>query len=142
MVEVYGNRIRKITPDGVVSNFAGSVNSVLVYMNAIGEEARFNTPSGITVAPDGNMYVAEYSNRIRKITPLCVVTTFAGSGTKATLDGVGEGASFEEPYGLSCNPQGNLYVAQYQSSSIRKILSWRVIDLLNSFECMVEVLPD
>jgi sugar lactone lactonase YvrE len=132
VVEVYGNRIRKITPEGAVSNFAGSVNSILGYANAVGEAARFNTPSGITITPDGNMYVAEYSNRIRKITPQGVVTTFAGSGTKVTLDGVGEGASFNEPYGLSCDEQGNLYVAQYQSSDIRKILPNGVVTTITN----------
>lgn len=121
VVEVYGNRIRKITPDGVVSNFAGSTTGELAYVNATGNEARFYSPRCLAVAPDGSFYVTEFSNRIRKITAAGVVTTFAGSGIAGSSDGVGESATFDDPMGIATDLPGNVYVAQYQSSVLRKI---------------------
>lgn len=60
------NRIRKITPDGVVSTIAGI--STPGFVDGAGGVARFNYPSGITVDGDGTIYVADYLNNcIRKI---------------------------------------------------------------------------
>jgi streptogramin lyase len=76
------NQIRKITPAGVVSTFAGS--GAKGANNATGTSATFNTPSGVAVDAAGNVYVAdENNNLIRKITAAGVVTTIAskpGSG--------------------------------------------------------------
>jgi sugar lactone lactonase YvrE len=121
VVEVYGNRIRKISPAGVVSNFAGSVTGELAYLDGSGNEARFYSPRCLTVGTDGSFYITEFSNRIRKVTAGGMVSTFAGSGIKGTGDGVGMNATFDDPMGIAADQQGNVYVAQYQSSAIRKI---------------------
>ena len=57
--------VRKITPAGEVSTFAGSQRG---FGNGLASIARFNEPSGITVDRSGNIYVADVNNeRIRKI---------------------------------------------------------------------------
>ena len=83
--------IRKITPEGVVSTFAGSRTEG--FKDGTGIEAQFNSPRGVVVNSSGNVvYVADTNNhRIRKITPADriedrVVTTFAGSGTAGSED--------------------------------------------------------
>jgi streptogramin lyase len=62
-------RIRKITPEGVVSTVAGAGTEGDV--DGTGTAAIFDSPIGVTVDVNGNLYVSEdYNNRIRKITPL------------------------------------------------------------------------
>jgi len=85
--------------------------------------ARFDTPQGGVVAhSSGNVYVADRdNNRIRKITPEGVVTTFAGSGTAGFANGAATAAQFAAPEGVAVDLSGNLYVADAYNHCIRKI---------------------
>ncbi|VDB01166.1 hypothetical protein S1OALGB6SA_2267, partial [Olavius algarvensis spirochete endosymbiont] len=61
------HRIRKITPAGVVSTFAGSTKG---RTDGTGTEAQFNLPHSVAVDSEGNVYVADgFNHLIRKITP-------------------------------------------------------------------------
>jgi streptogramin lyase len=116
------NLIRKITPQGIVSTFAGSGKNG----SANGQDtlASFSEPVGLAVDASNNVYVAdEGNNLIRKITPAGAVTTFAGSGASGNADGVGTSASFNEPTGLAADANGNVYVADSNNNLIRKIAS-------------------
>ena len=69
------------------------------------------------------MYVADYHNhRIRKISPLGVVSTLAGSGSGAFADGTGASASFQYLYGVALDGGGNVYVADGNNHRIRTIV--------------------
>jgi len=131
VAEVYGHRIRKITPEGVVSNFAGNAEGNSGHVDAKGTEARFNAPAGIAIGADGNFYVVEASNYIRRITPDGTVTTFAGNGNIARTDGTGLEASFYHPNSIDADTKGNLYVTEYEQSGIRKITSAGVVTSWN-----------
>ncbi len=114
------NLIRKITPAGVVTTFAGS--GATGETDGAGIAAAFNRPIGIAVDPNGNVYVADYGgNKIRKITPGGIVTTLAGSGANGTADGTGAQASFFEPEGIAIDKSGSLYIADTGNDLIRKI---------------------
>jgi len=122
VTEYINHCIRKITPAGVVTTFAGSTDGSASFVNGTGTNARFNSPSGITLDSAGNAYVTDVSNqRIRKITPAGVVTTFAGSGTGQFADGTGTNASFWNPTYIAIDSSGNLFVADTNNHLIRKI---------------------
>jgi len=70
------NLIRKISPDGTVSTFAGSGSAS--FADGIGKAASFNQPKDLAIDESGNLYVADYSNfKVRKITPAGAVSTLA-----------------------------------------------------------------
>jgi hypothetical protein len=114
--------IRKVTPAGVVTTFAGVANSV-GSSDGTGNVARFNRPGDIAIDGSNNVYVADSGNNtIRKITPAGVVTTFAGSaGNTGSNDGIGSAARFNFPTGLAFDGLGNLYVVDSINDTIRKI---------------------
>lgn len=114
------NAIRKISPAGVVSTLAGGVAEG--FTDGSGPAARFNSPSGLALDAQGNVYVADTSNNaIRKITPGGAVSTLAGSGAAGLVDGVGGAANFNYPRGLTVDPAGNVYVADFYNFAIRKV---------------------
>ncbi len=120
IADANNNVIRKITPNGIVSNFAGGVKG---YEDAAGPSAKFNQPTGVTCDAQGNIYVADYGNNmIRRITPGGVVTTLAGSGKATDGDGTGTSANFNLPYGLVYNVATNaIIVADTYNNEIRQV---------------------
>jgi len=120
--------IRKITSAGVVTTFAGTAG-VFGSADGTGAAASFNYPFGIAVDASGNVYVADQNNSaIRKITSAGVVTTFAGTaGVSGSADGTGTAASFNYPLGIAVDASGNVYVADQNNSTIRKITSAGVV---------------
>ncbi|MFN7676113.1 hypothetical protein, partial [Flavobacterium sp.] len=120
VADLYNNLIRKITPAGIVSTFAGS--GVAGNANGTGTAASFNSPIGITTDPSGNVFVADLGNNlIRMITPAGVVSTLAGSGIAGNTNGTGTAASFRDPFGLGTDAAGNVYVAERGNDLIRMI---------------------
>lgn len=114
--------IRKITPAGVVTTLAGTAGEP-GSTDGTGAAARFNTPYGVAVDAQGNVYVADTGNAvIRKITSAGEVTTLAGTlGVEGGADGTGAAASFHFPVGLVADATGNVYVADNYGGIIRKI---------------------
>jgi secreted PhoX family phosphatase len=121
VADALNNIIRKITPAGVVSTFAGS--GIAGNANGTSITASFYLPQGLVFDSAGNLYVADSGNNlIRKITPAGVVSTFAGSGTVGTTNGISTTASFDTPQGLVFDAAGNLYVLDSGNGLVRKIV--------------------
>jgi sugar lactone lactonase YvrE len=108
VADTNNNRIRKVTPAGVVSTLAGSTFG---FADGTGAAAKFNEPFGVAVDGAGNVYVADSQNfRVRKVTPAGVVTTLAGAANDFA-DGVGTSARFSLVYGIAIDTAGTIYVA-------------------------------
>jgi sugar lactone lactonase YvrE len=113
------NRIRVITAKGNVELMAGSVEG---FRDGSAGDAQFNTPSGIAIDKDSNIFIADTSNnRIRKFTADRNVTTIAGSGEAGFKDGPASEAQFDGPIGIAVDKQGNIFVADAYNDRIRKI---------------------
>jgi len=111
------NRIRKISPTGVVSTFAGS--DISGHEDGKKWVARFSQIEDLAIDGRGNIYLTD-ENRIRKITAQGVVSTIAGS-TAGYKDGDATTAKFDGPQGLAIDKQGNIFVADFNNNRIRKI---------------------
>lgn len=122
VADTVNSAIRKITPAGVVSTLAGKPG-VGGSSNGSGEDARFNSPRALAIDSTGNLFVADtYNELIRKVTPGGDVTTFAGgSVSTVSFDGNGTSARFFGPAGLAFDAAGNLYVADSDGGTIRRI---------------------
>ncbi len=122
--------IRKITPSGTVSTLAGS--GAFGYVNGTGTAASFNEPSGITIGAGGNLYLAdEINNVIREITPLGVVSTYAGINNRPGFsNGTVSTASFNFPFDIAIDGSGNMYVADEYFNLVRKITPGGIVSTL------------
>lgn len=132
--------IRKITPDGNVSTFAGSTRyydwwysdgSNAGFSDGNTTSAKFSYPKGIAVDNSGNVFVADTgNNRIRKITPDGNVSTFTGKDAGFS-DGNAQNAKFSHPNGMTIDRNGNLFVIDEGNSKIRKITPSGVVSTVN-----------
>lgn len=120
-----GQRIREITPSGIVLTVAGS--GLLVppglwvvggYADGPALQARFNRPSGLAIGPEGALYIADslngcirrlYKNIVTTVAGKCYGT--AGPAVRPALDGGKDTGRFINPRGLAFDSQGNLYIA-------------------------------
>ena len=106
------NAIRKVTPAGVVTTFAGGI-----YFPAM-----LGNPTGIVFDAQGNAFISDANGRIIEITAGKVLYVLAGAAkSSGYVNGVGAAARFNNPQSLTLDGQGNLYVADYNNNVIRKI---------------------
>jgi hypothetical protein len=121
--DIANNRIRKITPDGLVTTIAGT--GAWGYKDGKASEAIFLMPMDLCVDKKGNIYIADIGNHcIRKIDSNNVVTTIAGkAGVVGYIDGEASKSLFYQPHGITVNDKGEVYVADMLNHAIRKITS-------------------
>ncbi|MBB3054810.1 NHL repeat-containing protein [Mucilaginibacter gotjawali] len=136
----FGNNvIRKITPAGVVSTYAGT--GVAGYRNGAKDTANwkgttdslavFNNPESVAVDAAGNVFVADRGNNvIREILTNGRTKTVAGNKVKGFIDATGAAAFFNNPTGVAVDSKGNLYVTDQGNSALRKITSAGVVTTL------------
>jgi len=114
------NRIRKITPDGMVTTLAG--NGKVGSADGKGGSASFFFPTAIAVGEGGILYVADtHNNLIRKIGADGTVTTIAGSVSAAPTSAKDTAVRFDNPSGIAVDKKGNVFVTDWAKDRILKI---------------------
>src|SRR5205823_3212874 len=119
VADVANQTVRKITPAGVMSTFAGRAG-VRGNSDGRGSAALFEFPSAMATDAAGNVWVGG-NGTVRRIAPDGTVTTMAGAaGVSASIDGAGLAARFlGGPEGLAFAPNGDLYIVD--GATIRKM---------------------
>jgi hypothetical protein len=115
------NAIRRITPDGRVTTYAG--DGTPGYRDGAATSAQFNGPIGIAIDRDGRVIVADtYNDRIRIIDRAGTVATLAGGGGgPGWTDGPAPTAQFHTPSGVAVLPSGDVIIADTGNGAIRTI---------------------
>jgi sugar lactone lactonase YvrE len=124
ITETSGNRIRVFHPDTGLRRFAGT--GEIGHKDGSLDEAEFYFPISLALDSQGNLFVGEATNRIRKITPDGNVTTFVGNGIPYPKDGVGQEAQVNGIY-LTIDKNDNLYLSDTETHQIRKITPQGVV---------------
>jgi len=107
---------------GIVATAAGNGTKGYSGDNGLAASAQLDQPGGVAMDSAGNLYIADtYNQVIRKVNPAGAITTLAGNGTKGYSDGPATSAEFDQPLGLAVDGAGNLYIADYNNSVIRKL---------------------
>jgi len=134
IADKWNHRIRKVTPDGIITTIAGSGPTSTPTGGFGGDggpatQAQLNQPQGIALDAAGNLYIAdEGNNRIRKVTPAGIISTVAGNGgTQNNGDGgPATSASVLFPRDVAVDAAGNLYIAS-AADRIRRVATNGII---------------
>jgi uncharacterized protein (TIGR03437 family) len=116
--------VRKVTPDGIISTFAGNGDYGYNGDNIPAASASFGHPYSLTVDSAGSIYIADTdNNRVRKITPDGIVTTVAGNGTTGyNGDNISAtSASLKAPQSVAVDAAGNIYIADSGNARVRVV---------------------
>jgi uncharacterized protein (TIGR03437 family) len=134
IADFYTQVVRMVTAGtGNLSTVAGNGTFGFTGDGDVGSNAEISDVHGLAVDSTGNLYIADTSNaRIRKVDTKGIITTFAGNGTRGYA-GDGKAATAAQlwfPAGLAIDGSGNLYVADYGNSTVRKITSGGIISTI------------
>lgn len=125
----FNNRIRRISPDGFITTVAGGGSCAMASCGDGGPaaQARLNQPQRVAVGLDGSLYLAEL-DRVRRVAPDGIITTYAGPGTCVSSPACGDGgpathAKLGNVDGLAVASDGALYIATNNSNTfyIRRV---------------------
>ena len=118
------NRVRMVTPQGILHTVAGDGGFFFSGDNGPAYRASVAGPTGVAVAKDGTLYIADRNNnRIRSVDTQGMIRTVVGTGQQ-DYNGDSELArdsNLHLPFGVAIDPDGNLLVIDRSNYRIRKI---------------------
>jgi sugar lactone lactonase YvrE len=118
------NRIRRVSPDGIITTIAGTGEMGFGGDGGLAVEAQFAYPVAIAIDGQGNLYIADFNNhRIRKISTDGIITSVAGTG-KSEYNGDGKPAlesQIGEPCGVAVDRNGYIYIGDQLNNRVRVI---------------------
>jgi streptogramin lyase len=116
--------VRRVAPDGTVSTFAGDGTPDFGGDGGAATAAHLRFPSGVSVARDGGVLIADTgNNRIRRVAPSGIITTVAGDGTAGFSGdgGAATAARLDTPFGVAAAPDGGVLIADNENHRIRRV---------------------
>ncbi len=128
------HRIRKVTPDGTISTFAGTGSGATNGDGGPATAAAIQQPRGLAFDAAGNLYFADFAaNRVRKISPDGTISTFAGTGTAGESGdgGPATAANLNGPSNLTID-SGNVYIADLVGNTLRVVTPDGIIHTIAS----------
>ena len=126
IAESFGNRIRRVRPDGIIETVAGIGAADAGFSGDGGPatQAKLNVPEDVAIGPDGSLYIADMGNsRIRRVRPDGIIETVAGNGLigSAGDNGPATQARIWRPRAIAIAPDGTLYIADSESQRVRRV---------------------
>ena len=118
------NRIRKVTPVGVISTVVGTGVSGYSGDGGPATAAEINTPTCVYIDKHNELYIADcYNHRVRKINALGIIYTVVGNGISGFSGDGGNATSakLNGPVGVTKDTAGNFYIADLANGRIRKV---------------------
>lgn len=123
ILDALNNRIRKVTPDGIIRTMAGTGTAGSGGDGGPATDAELSPGSGgLAVDAEGNVYVAEeLNNRVRMIDTNGTITTFAGGGSSlVSVNNVpATEATLDKPRGVAVGPDGSVFIADV--NTVRRV---------------------
>ncbi|MFF3270955.1 NHL repeat-containing protein [Streptomyces chrestomyceticus] len=124
IADMNNHRIRKVTPNGIITTVAGNGQAGYVSDGGPATATQLNTPHGVAVDGQGNLYIADWGNhRIRKVDANGIITTVAGNGQAGygSDGGPATATKLYYPGGVEADRNGNIFVADTYNHRIRKV---------------------
>jgi glucose/arabinose dehydrogenase len=124
VTEEAGERVRRVTPEGAITTVAGTGEAGSSGDGGPATQAQLDAPTGVAVASDGTVYVAEQKgNRVRAIAPDGTIRTIAGTGASGFSGDGGKAAKAQlaAPTYLAIEPDGSLLVSDSGNDRVRRI---------------------
>lgn len=122
------NVLRKISSSGIINTIAGiPVSAGNTGDGGLATAAKLSAPSHAIADASGNIYIADYSNnRVRKIDPSGIISSFTGTTVTARVEHLGDGgpaksAILNQPIGIFIDTSRNTFVTEYGLNGVRKI---------------------
>jgi uncharacterized protein (TIGR03437 family) len=123
IADTNNQRVRKVTPDGIVTTIAGTGTAGFSGDGGLATSAQLYLPVAVSPDNQGNVYIVDGDNRIRKIDSSGIITTYAGTGV-ANFSGDGgqaTAAELQAPLDVLADNAGNVYIADSGNLRVRKI---------------------
>jgi len=133
IADFYNNRIRKVDTSGIITTVAGIGTAGYSGDGGPATAAELYWPYAVAVDNLSNIYIADsVNNRIRKVDASGTINTIAGTGFPGVLGdgGPATAAQVNEPEDVAVDNTGNVYIADYGNSKIRKINTSGVISTI------------
>ena len=127
IADSFNNRIREVDTNGIIATVAGDGTNGYSGDADSATNAKLNYPNGVAFDASGDLYIADSNNdRIRQVDTNGIIATVAGGGPGGD-GGAATSATLAEPYGVTLDAIGNLYISDDDHASVRKVATNGII---------------
>jgi sugar lactone lactonase YvrE len=120
ITEPFDSRVRKVTPGGTITTFAGNGHAGYSGDGGPASNALLSTPVDVKTDSSGNVFIADLTaSVVRKVSASGIITTVAGTGTKGSSGDGGPAtqATLSGAAAIAIDPAGNLFIADRPSAA-------------------------